>query len=127
MPRRVSQATDDFRHSHKNNEFSNIILFQFVVLTTCDRLKTDVYSLCIMQLSFIISYYWSHVTSTLYKPDTSIRRTVELGPNVVHRRESSLYCTVISQAEVKFWIVSLIINKYWERNPSETLVRGEHS
>ena len=44
------------------------------------------------QLSFIISQnYRSHATSTLYKPDTSLRRTVELGPDVVRLRESSLY------------------------------------
>ena len=42
--RKVSQGIDDFKHSHKNNQFSTTISFQFVVLTTSDRLKTDVYS-----------------------------------------------------------------------------------
>ena len=30
---------------------------------------------------------WCHVTSRLYKMDTSLRRTVEAGPEGVHLRE----------------------------------------
>ena len=49
MLRGVIQYIDniDFKHWHKTNQFSNIIVFQVVVLTTLDRLKTDMYSLCI--------------------------------------------------------------------------------
>ena len=37
-------------------------------------------------------YYLSHVTSTPYKPDTSLRRKVVVGPDGVSlERESSLY------------------------------------
>ena len=32
--KRVSQGIDDFKHSDKHNQFFNIILFQFVFLTT---------------------------------------------------------------------------------------------
>ena len=39
--RKASQGMNYFYHSHKNNQFCNIILFQFVVSTTLDRLKTD--------------------------------------------------------------------------------------
>ena len=40
--KKASQGINYFYHSHKNNQFCNIILFQFVVSTTLDRLKTDV-------------------------------------------------------------------------------------
>ena len=39
--KRVMQGIDDFKHPHKNNQFSYIILFQFIVLTILVRLKTD--------------------------------------------------------------------------------------
>ena len=64
--------------------------FQLVVLSTLDRLKRDVYSLCIGS-ALLSQNYKSHVTSTLYKPDISLRRTVELGPDGVRLTESSLY------------------------------------
>ena len=52
------------------------------------------------QLSFIISQnYWPHVTSTLYKPDTALRQTVQLGPegSVLER----VHCTI----KLKLYIV----------------------
>ena len=41
-------------------------------------------SLCI-GLGLLSQNYWCHVTSTLYKPDTSLRRTVGVGPDGVCR------------------------------------------
>ena len=43
-------------------------------------------------LAVILSQnYWGHVTSTHYKPDTSLRRTVGVGPDGVHLMKNSLY------------------------------------
>ena len=38
-----------------------------------------------------VQHSWGHVTLTLFKPDTSLRRTAEAGPNGVRLRESWLY------------------------------------
>ena len=43
------------------------------------------------RISFIISELLVGLTSALYKPDTSLRRTVGVGPDGVCLRESSLY------------------------------------
>ena len=75
----------------QSNQFSKIILFHFVDSTTLDRLKTIMYSLCTSK-ALLSQNYRSHVSSTLYKPDTSVGRTVKLGPDGVRLRESSLYC-----------------------------------
>ena len=48
----------------KTINFRKIILFQFVVLMTLDRQKTDMYSFCIGS-ALVSRNYWSHVTSTL--------------------------------------------------------------
>ena len=70
----------------KNNPFSNIILFQFVVLMTLDRRKTA--CLFIMpQFSFVISGDWCHLIPTLHKQDTYLRQTVGVGPDGVRRRD----------------------------------------
>ena len=66
-------------------------MFHFVDLTTLDRLKTDMYSLCTSK-ALLSQNFRSHVSSTLYKRDTSVGRTVKLGPDGVRLRESSLYC-----------------------------------
>ena len=49
------------------------------------------YSLCIGS-ALVSQNYWPHVTSSLYRLDTSLRRTVKLGPDGVRLRESSLNC-----------------------------------
>ena len=77
----------------KNNPFSNIILSQFVVLTTLDRRKTATCIHCASPPALLSQNYWCHLTSTLYKPDTSLRQTVGVGPDGVRLRESSLYST----------------------------------
>ena len=59
-------------------------LFQLLLLSTS---KTDVYSLRIG--SALFSYnYWCDATSTLYKPDTSLKRTDEAGPEGVRLTEN---------------------------------------
>ena len=52
--------------------------------------NSRVYSVCI-GLALLSQNYWCRLTSTLYKPDTSLRRTVGVGPDGVRLRESSLY------------------------------------
>ena len=47
-----------------------------------------VYSLYTGLAVIISQNYWYHVTSTLYKPDTSLRQTVVVGPDGVCLRES---------------------------------------
>ena len=54
---------------------------------TLDR---RVFSICIGS-ALLFQNYWCHLTSTLYKPDTSLRRTVGVSPDSVHLRESSLF------------------------------------
>ena len=62
------------------------------------------------QLSFIIfQKYRSHVTSTLYKPDTFHGRTVELAPDGVRLRQSSLYFGKKIRLVVAIIIIVIVI------------------
>ena len=65
-------------------------LFYYIVpdFTVCILSKTDVYTSPKVQLYFLIIII---IFLTLYKPDTSLRRTLEAGPEGVRLRKSWLY------------------------------------
>ena len=70
----------------------NFFFFEYYFVPVCSfndfrQTATDVYSLCIsIQLQCI-----SELPVSGCKPDTSLRRTVELGPDGARLRESSMY------------------------------------
>ena len=83
MSRRVSKGLKDFKHTYKKQSIFQYVLYQFVVLMTSGRQKTAMCIQACMGLALLSQNYWCHLTSILYKPDTSLRRTVGVGPNGV--------------------------------------------
>ena len=67
-----------------------MFLFQFVGFVQVNNLKQTLNRriFTVHRFSISILNSWGHATSTLYKPDTSLRRTAEAGPDGVRVRES---------------------------------------
>ena len=67
-----------------------MFLFQFVGFVQVKNLKQTLNGLVFTahRCSIIILKFLVHVTWTLYKPDTSLRRTADAGPDGVRLRES---------------------------------------
>ena len=54
-------------------------------------------SLLCIDLALLFQNYWCRITATLYKPDTSLRWTVEVGPyGVCLRREFTVITEINS-------------------------------
>lgn len=104
--------------NEQSSQFSNVIFALVLVLTIFKRLWTNVYLLCTTS-SLLSQNNWCHLTYTLYNPDTSLRRSVWVGPDGVRLRESSLYFAfnfLINQ--------SVIGNKtFYELNPAVLLTK----
>ena len=89
--RRVSKGLKDFKQ--KTTKAIHFPIYFVPVCSFNDFRKTKnsrVYSVCV-GLALLSQNYCFHLTSTLYKPDTSSRRTIGVGPDGVRLRQSWLY------------------------------------
>ncbi len=81
-------------YNEQTSQFSNIFLSQFVgfaSVTTLNSTYNRRVFIVHSRSALLSQNYWCHVTSTLYKVDTSLKRTVGAGPDGVRLRESWLY------------------------------------
>ena len=86
----------------------NIICFAWNQIQTASNNKFVTFLLVVSDCKKQTMIYWPHsyITLSLYKTDTSLRRTVEAGPEGVRLREVSLYNrynieSYLSQKQIK--------------------------
>ena len=71
--------------------FCSVQFVNFAYVNDLKRLRTDVCSSSTGSALILSQNYSCNLTSTLYKPGTSLRRTAGVGPDGIRLRESSLH------------------------------------